>query len=71
MRFFWNRRHEQPAASAPRPNLVSDGAGELGIEGKAAYSFNLRGGAEPVRLAERMDSIALIRRMGADVKDPE
>jgi hypothetical protein len=68
MRLPWTRR---PAAAtpAPRPEVVQDGAGELGIRGAGAYSFSLQGARQPARLAERLDTIALIRRLGADVEE--
>lgn len=65
--FFWQRR--RPAPEAPRPEVVQDGAGELGIRGRGAYSFSLQGGRQPARLAERLDTIALIRRLGADLEE--
>lgn len=68
MRLPWTRR-PAPVAPAPRPEVVQDGAGELGLRGRGAYSFSLQGGRQPARLAERLDNIALIRRLGAELEE--
>lgn len=68
MRFPWTRR---PAAAAPAPRLevVQDGAGELGVAGQARYSFNPRPGSPAARLAERLDTVALIRRLDVELEE--